>query len=273
MQSDDGGIPGMGVSPGNPPPGSPPFGPLRAASAGEVEALLSAIDTGDSAARLRALLATRPLLAEDAAPVVERMFAVDELSPLARGFACLFLGYKPTSRSHDLLTGVVENPREMPEVVGNAVAALGYARDPTAMPLCLRLLRADATHWSVRVASAVALGVLAEANPDARALVFDDLAQAFEKAEREDPLKQALVGALGDARDGRAVPLIAEYVAEAEAGEDFFMAQCACEALGKLPCAESERVLQAVVDDGTRHVNVHWAAEIALGAVQEALRG
>ncbi len=251
-------------------PGMPSFGPVRAAEPGEVSALIARLKSEDASERLRVLLATRNLHAADAAPVICKMFDDGEESMLVRGFACLFLAYKPNSRSASLLTSVVENGDEAPEVVGNAVAALGYLRDPAAIPLCLRLLRNAATHWSTRSTAAVSIGIIAEAVPSVRQIVYDDLIAAFEAAEKDDPvLAQALIGALGDTHDLRCVSKIGKYLD----AEDFPMAQCACEALSKLPCKESMELLQGVIEHGEDvHVNVLWSAEIALKTVQDAMR-
>lgn len=246
-----------------------PFSDGRAARPGEVEELLSQMDNRDSSVRLRALLQCRFLSPEHAAPVICKMLDNNETDLQCRGFACLFLAYKPNPRSFDMLHNIVADVHEAQEVVANAVAALGYLKNSAAIPLCLRLLRNKDTYWSIRSSAAVSVGIIAEENPAVRCIVFDDLMEVLKAAITEDDvvMLQSCVGALAEVRDVRCVPYIVKYLKS----DDFPVAQCVCEALAKLPCAQSRDALQGVIDDGDSHVNVLWSAEIAIKAVREAL--
>lgn len=249
--------------------GTPPFAAsVQTVSQEMVDQWLRDVVEGDATVRLRAVLGCRNLSPERAAPILTKVFDSGENELQNRSFAALFLGYKPNARSFELLTGLVESDKETDEVRANAVAALGYLGDSNAVPLCLSLLRNPDTHWSTRSSSADAIGIIVERNPQIGSLVFDDLLAVLREAKSTEPaLVVACIGALGEVRDPRCVIDIASYLDAA----DFTVAQCACEALGKIPSATSEKALAKVVDQKEAHINVLWSAEIALKSVRERL--
>lgn len=251
--------------------GVPPFAasakPVPQAS---VEQWLQDVEDRDATVRLRAILACKDLSSERAAPILVKVFDQDEREIQNRSFAALFLGYKPNPRSFEILVGLVESEKEADEVRANAVAAFGYLRDPRAIPLCLSLLRDTDTHWSTRSSSADALGMIAETNRQIAPLIYDDLVSTLRSVKPTDiALIPACIGALGEVGDPRGVLDVADYLD----AEDFTVGQCACEALGKLPSEETEKILTRFVERKDGHVNVLWAAEIALKSVRECLRG
>ena len=232
-----------------------------------VDQWLADISDPDPRVRLRAIISCKDLEPSRAAPILEKVFDSGETELQNRGFGALFLGYKPNSRSYEILTSLVSNQDEPDEVRANAVAALGYLRDKRAFPLCLGILRGE-SHWSVASTAAVTLGMLAEANPDIRPLMFDDLVTALRDADPSDfAMVTACIGALGEVRDPRCVDDVLPFVD----AKDFSVAQCACEALGQMPSKKSLSILQKIVDEKSAHVNILWAADFSLKKIQSAL--
>lgn len=249
--------------------GEIPFSsPIRPMESGELSRLLTAMEDSDSSVRLRALLACKDYPAEECAPVILKMFDRGEEELQNRTMGCLFLGYKPNSRSFEILEKIVANTQETPEVFSNAVAALGYLKDTRAIPVCLRILRDENSYWTARSSAAVSLGIIADAHPETARLVYDDLVSVVRTTDDSNSvLLQSCIGALGEVGIVDCVPIIKRFLK----ADDFPFAQCTCEALGRLPCEESLTALQELIDDGNAHVNVMWAAEISAKAVKDAL--
>ena len=232
-----------------------------------VDQWLKDISDPEPKVRLRAIISCKDLDPSRAAPILQKVFDSGESELQNRGFAALFLGYKPNARSFEILSSIISNQDEPDEVRANAVAALGYLRDKRALPLCVSILRGD-SHWSVASTAAVTLGMLAEANPDIRPLMFDDLVTTLRNTDPSDfAMVTACVGALGEVRDPRCVDDVLPFVD----AKDFSVAQCACEALGQLPSKKSLSILQKIVDEKSAHVNILWAAEFSLKKIQDAM--
>lgn len=103
--------------------------------------------------------------------------------------------------------------------------------------------------------------MIAEENGDVSQLVYDDLHCALTEAVASEDfaLMLACIGALADVGDQRAVPLIIPHLQS----PDFPTAQVAAEALGRLGTTAARDALVRVTESDA-HVNVLWAAELAL---------
>lgn len=226
-----------------------------------VEQWMQDVENENPTIRLRAVLGCKDLSPRRAAPILTKLFDSGETNIQNRSFAALFLGYKPNDRSFEILSQMARSVDEADEVRANAVAGLGYLRDPRSIPTCLLLLRNSNTHWSTRATAAVSVGMIVEENRDFATLAYDDLVTALRgTSSARDPLVTACIGALGEVGDARCVWDIAQYLD----AEDFSLAQCACEALGQIPGEVSEQFLRELIQNSNVHVNVLWAAELAL---------
>jgi len=135
----------------------------------DMTAIRSAIESGDTAQRMRAITAMQPFGAEECVPLLVHCLADEAF--VVRSLACMGLGYKRSSAGLEALLGVIaaEADHNVRAEAANAVARHGpkVAVDP------LLALYGRDEHWLVRPSILAALAAEEEV-PEA---VLEQLAQ------------------------------------------------------------------------------------------------
>mmetsp|Transcript_25911 Transcript_25911/g.102168 ORF Transcript_25911/g.102168 Transcript_25911/m.102168 type:complete len:324 (-) Transcript_25911:1092-2063(-) len=163
----------------------------RPENAEKVKELMEMLDSPEARIRLRAVVATKDLSNEESEPILCKVFDDGEKELNNLYFATLALGYKPNSRSFDLLMTLLDSEVEQ-EIRANALAALGYLNDPRAIPTLIRAVYEE-THWTAKCAAVVSLGILKD--PTA----YDAILHALSMDSKGlDDMKISAVGALGE---------------------------------------------------------------------------
>jgi len=216
-----------------------------------VKELLEMLDDPDPTVRLRAVVATRDMSNEEAAPVICKVFDSGEKELQNRYFATLALGYKPNPRSYDILVSQLDAEND-PEIRANALAALGYLGDDKAVPTLIRALYEE-THWTAKCAAAVSLGIIRDSRG------YDALMSGLRMDPKGlDDIKIGCIGALGELGDVRCVDKLVEFASS----RNFIVRQTLSEALGNLPTDKSRETLEMLAKDS--HQNVSMGAQMAL---------
>lgn len=184
--------------------------------------------------------------AQAAYPLIQK--ALGDEAVQVRGMAVFSLGIKPTSESLPRLIQILESDPDY-NVRAMAAGALGYLGDPEALA-SLRYAFFEDTDWLVQFSAAVSLGNLKEPR------AVDTLLQALESDRTL--LQEAAIMALGEIGSLEQVNRILAFVAS----EDWMLRKRVADALGNLPCPQSQSALRYLSTDA--HPQVAAAAAVAL---------
>ena len=184
--------------------------------------------------------------AQAAYPLIQK--ALDDVAVQVRGMAVFSLGIKPTSESLPQLIQILGSDADY-NIRAMAAGALGYLGHPGALD-ALRHAFLEDTDWLVQFSAAVSLGNLKE--PQA----VDVLLQALDS---DRPLLQeAAIMALGEIGAMEQIHRILAFVPS----EDWMIRKRVADALGNLPCSQSQSALRYLSTDS--HSQVVAAASLAL---------
>ncbi|MGF1521577.1 MAG: HEAT repeat domain-containing protein [Leptolyngbyaceae cyanobacterium] len=184
--------------------------------------------------------------AQTAYPLIQK--ALKDETIQIRGMAAFSLGIKPTPESLPQLVQVLEVDPDH-NVRAMAAGALGYLGDPRALnALCHAFL--EDTDWLVQFSAAISLGNL----KDARAISV--LLEALESDRTL--LQEAAIIALGEIGAVDQVHRILAFVSS----PDWMMRKRIADALGNLPCPQSQSALRYLSTD--TNPQVVEAAVVAL---------
>lgn len=184
--------------------------------------------------------------AQAAYPLIQK--ALGDEAVQVRGMAVFSLGIKPTAASLSQLTYILESDPDY-NIRAMAAGALGYLGDPLAFKP-LRHAFFEDTDWLVQFSAAVSLGNLKD--PQA----VDVLLEALDSDRTL--LQEAAVMALGEIGALEQVHRVLALVAS----EDWMMRKRVADALGNLPCSQSQSALRYLAADS--HSQVAEAAALAL---------
>lgn len=188
--------------------------------------------------------------AQVAYPLIQK--ALKDETIQVRGMAAFSLGIKPTSESLSQLIQILATDPDH-NVRAMAAGALGYLGDPEALNALCHAFFED-TDWLVQFSAAISLGNL----KDSRAI-----AVLLEALERDCPLLQeAAVMALGEIGAVEQVHQILAFVSSS----DWMMRKRVADALGNLPCPQSQAALRYLSTDV--NPQVAEAAAVALERLQ-----
>ena len=191
--------------------------------------------------------------AQEAYPLIQK--ALKDNAEQVRGMAAFALGIKPTSESLSQLIQILETDPDY-NVRSMAAGALGYLGDKQAVePLCHAFF--EDTSWLVQFSAAVSLGNLQDEQATSALLV------ALESEQRL--LQEAAVMALGEIGAIEQVERILTFVSST----DWMMRKRVADALGNLPCPQSQSALKYLSSDA--HPQVAEAASLALSRLAELL--
>ena len=172
-------------------------------------------------------------------PLIQQ--ALKDEAVQVRGMAVFSLGIKPTAESLVQLTQILESDPDY-TIRSMAAGALGYLENKEAFS-ALRHAFLEDTSWLVQFSAAVALGNLKDRQATSVLLEVLD--------SRQTLLQEAAIMALGEIGALDQVERLLAFV----------------EALGNLPCSQSESALRYLSTDG--HPYVAESAALALQRLAE----
>lgn len=182
----------------------------------------------------------------DAYPLIQQ--ALGDAAVQVRGMAVFSLGIKPTAESLTQLTQILESDPDY-NIRSMAAGALGYLEDNQAFN-ALRHAFFEDTSWLVQFSAAVALGNLKDRQATSVLLEALDSHQML--------LQEATIMALGEIGAIDQVERLLAFVPSS----DWMLRKRVAEALGNLPCSQSESALRYLSAD--LHPYVAEAASVAL---------
>lgn len=211
-----------------------------------LEQIAAQLDSPNSADRMVALAALRPVSPAEALPLIKKVLNDDNLQ--VRSMAVFALGVKPTEESFPILVKLLETDPDY-GIRADAAGALGYLEDIRAFEPLVRAFYED-TVWLVRFSAAVSLGNL----KDIRA--HDVLIKALDS--EDVVMQQGAIAALGEIGDIEALDKMLNFAQS----EDWLVRQRLAEALGYLPTPKTVAALNYLSKDS--HPQVAAAAKISL---------
>jgi len=229
----------------------------RPENAEKVKELMEMLDSPEPSIRLRAVVATKDLSDEESEPILCKVFDDGEKELNNLYFATLALGYKPNTRSFDLLMTLLDSEVEQ-EIRANALAALGYLNDPRALPALIRAVYEE-THWTAKCAAVVSLGILKD--PAGYEAVLHALSM---DSQGLDDMKISAVGALGEIGDEKCLEHITGYAES----KNFILRQILAESLANFTAPKALATLRILKQDP--HPNVSKAAGYSLDHITKA---
>ena len=186
-----------------------------------------------------------------ASPLIQQ--ALTDEAVQVRGMAAFYLGIKPTSRSLDQLVNILAADPDY-NVRAMAAGALGYLENKQALE-ALRHAFYEDTSWLVQFSAAIALGNLQDSQ--AKAILIDAL------DSQTVLLQEAAIIALGEIGAVDQVERVLGFVS----AEDWMIRKRVAEALGNLPCAQSQSALTYLQTDD--NAAVAESATLALQRLAE----
>lgn len=185
---------------------------------------------------------------QDAEPLIQR--ALQDTAVQVRGMAVFSLGIKPISDSLPRLVHILESDSDY-NIRAMAAGALGYLGDQRALE-ALRHAFLEETSWLVQFSAAVSLGNLKHLEATSILLIALESHQPL--------LQEAAIMALGEIGAVEHIERLLAFAASA----DWMMRKRLAEALGNLPCSQSQAALQYLCDDPSQPV-----AEAAVLALKQ----
>ncbi len=184
-------------------------------------------------------------------PLIQQ--ALKDEAVQVRGMAVFSLGIKPTAESLVQLTQILESDPDY-NIRSMAAGALGYLENKEAFS-ALRHAFLEDTSWLVQFSAAVALGNLKDRQATSVLLEALDSRQML--------LQEAAIMALGEIGALDQVERLLAFVP----ADDWMIRKRLAEALGNLPCSQSESALRYNSTDG--HPYVAESAALALQRLAE----
>lgn len=176
--------------------------------------------------------------AQDAYPLIQQ--ALSDEAVQVRGMAVFSLGIKPTAASLPQLVSILQSDDDY-NIRAMAAGALGYLGNPQALDT-LRHAFLEDTDWLVQFSAAVSLGNLKDEQ------AADVLLEALQS---DRPiLQEAAIMALGEIGAIAHVERILAFVA----AQDWMMRKRVADALGNMPCSQSQSALKYLRSDSNPQV-------------------